>query len=405
MVPIAAFPLFGIVNHKAMAASLGNHVIVLLMGAFMLSKAMEKSGVVKRLALVMLNAVGANSGKRLVLGFMLATAVLSMWISNTATTLMMMPIALAVMGQFEKNEQHTPQLKQALILGIAYAASLGGVGTLIGTPPNVIFAGIYQELTSQEFHFATWMTVGMPVVMIGIPIMAAWLTRNVGKTAGVNLPRIGAWRIEEIATMAIVVLTALAWMTRLAPWGGWSSWLGLKTVGDSTVVLIAVICLFLFPNGKGGRLLNWKYAQAIPWGTLILFAGGIALAKGLSEAGVVKQMALGLAHITNLPLYPMILILCLMVTFLTELTSNTATTTLLMPLLAAVASATDVTPAQLMIPAAMSASCAFMLPVATAPNAIAFGTGELTVKTMMREGVVLSVVMAFIIATVCYIRL
>lgn len=405
LVPIVAFPLFGIVDYKEIALSLGNHVILLLMGAFMLSKAMEKSGVAKRLAVYLLRLVGVDSGKRLVFGFMLTSSLLSMWISNTATTLMMLPIAMAVMKDLSSTNPANKQLRQALILGIAYAANVGGVGTLVGTPPNIIFAGIYQELTGSDFSFALWLSVGFPVILLAIPIMSLWLTRRVGKTEPVELPKLSVWRVEERRTLLIIALTAFAWVTRKEPLGGWSQLFGLPLVGDSTVVLIAIIILFALPNGKGGRLLDWEHAKAIPWGTLLLFAGGIALAKGMNAAGLVAHLAEGLQGLTVLPVYVMMLSLCLIVTFLTEVTSNTATTTLLMPVLAACAMATGVSPELLMVPAALSASCAFMLPVATAPNAIVFGTGEFRVTDMLREGIVLSLLLALIIASVSYVRL
>ena len=405
LVPLAAFPLFGIVSHKTIAYSLGNHVILLLMGAFMLSKAIEKSGIAKRLALYLLYIIGGQSGKRLVLGFMLAASFLSMWLSNTATTLMMLPIAMACIDNLDLLNNRNRQLQQALILGIAYAANVGGVGTLIGTPPNLIFAGIYEELTGNYFDFSAWLAIGLPIVMIALPFMAWWLTRGLEKTAPVELPRLDAWRQEEWRTLLIVGLTAIAWITRKEPFGGWSLAFNLPMVGDSTVVLVAVILLFATPNGKSGRLLDWEHAKTIPWDTLLLFAGGIALAKGMSASGLVTVLANKLAILTVLPTYAMLLSLCLIVTFLTEMTSNTAITTLLMPLLASVAMATKLPPSLLMIPAAISSSCAFMLPVATAPNAIAFGTGTLHISDMIKKGFILSLLLAFIIATVCYLQL
>ncbi|MBF7072813.1 SLC13/DASS family transporter [Glaciecola sp. MH2013] len=400
IVPFALLPLFNVLNHKEVSTALGSHVILLLMGAFMLSKSLEKSGVHERLAILMVKFVGINSGKRLVFAFMLASALLSMWVSNTATILIMLPIALAILKTVKD-----VNLKVALILGIAYSASVGGLGTLIGTPPNVIFAGIYETQTGKEYSFVKWMTIGIPIVLIAVPIMALWLTRKIVAKPEVNLPSLGEWRVEEKRTLLVFGLTALAWITRGAPFGGWSELLGISQAGDSTVALAAVLVMFVMPNGKGGRLLDWDTAVSIPWGMLLLFAGGIALAKGFTVSGLSNMMGEGIQQLTNMPLILLLIVLCLCVTYLTEVTSNTATATLLMPILYVVAVSYGVDPAVLMIPAAMAASSAFMLPVATAPNAIAYGTGEIPIQIMVREGAALSFIISCLIALVCYLVL
>lgn len=400
LVPFALLPLFGIVDHKIVASSLGSHVILLLMGAFMLSKAIEKSAAHERLAVYMVKLVGVSSGRRMVLGFMIASAFLSMWISNTATTLIMLPIALAILKHIDNQK-----LKVALILGIAYAASVGGVGTPIGTPPNVIFMGIYEEQTGVEFGFLEWMKVGVPIVVLAIPIIAFWLTRNVKLEQEIHLPVLGPWRVEEKRTLWVFGLTALAWITRQEPFGGWSGALDVEIAGDSTVALFAVVLMFIIPNGKGSRLLDWDSAKTIPWGMLLLFAGGIALAKGFVASGLSDLLGQWLATFADLPAIIMILTICLVVTYLTEITSNTATATLFMPILAAAAIASGYDPKVLMVPAAICASCAFMLPVATAPNAIAYGTGELEIKDMVREGAALSFIIACLVGITCYLLL
>jgi solute carrier family 13 (sodium-dependent dicarboxylate transporter), member 2/3/5 len=397
LVPFALLPLFGIVDHKTVASSFGSHVILLLMGAFMLSKSLEKSGAHERLAVYMVRLVGVSSGRRLVLGFMLASGFLSMWISNTATTLIMLPMALAIISHIDNKK-----LKVALILGIAYAASVGGIGSLIGTPPNIIFAGIYEEHTGKEFAFLQWMKIGVPVVILALPVMALWLTRNVTLEHKLILPELGPWRSEEKRTLWVFGLTALAWITRGEPFGGWSAAFDLTIAGDSTVALFAVVVMFLVPNGKGGRLLDWDTAKSIPWGMLLLFAGGIAIAKGFTASGLSTLLGNWLTTLSNLPPILMILTICLVVTYLTEITSNTATATLLMPILAVAALSSGYDPMIFMIPAAMAASCAFMLPVATAPNAIAYGTGEIDIKDMVKEGAILSIIVSSIVAMVCY---
>ena len=397
LVPFALLPMFGVLDHKAAASSLGSHVILLLMGAFMLSKSLEKSGAHERLAVYMVRMVGVSSGRRLVLGFMLAAGFLSMWISNTATTLIMLPMALAVLTHIDNKK-----LKVALILGIAYAASVGGVGTLIGTTPNIIFAGIYEEHTGKEFGFLAWMKIGIPVVLVAIPVMALWLTRNVKLEDKIVLPELGQWRTEEKRTLWVFGLTALAWITRKEPFGGLSSALDITIAGDSTIALLAVVIMFVVPNGKGGKLLDWDTAKSIPWGMLLLFAGGIAIAKGFTASGLSSMLGDWLSSLSNLPPILMILTICLVVTYLTEITSNTATATLLMPILAIAAISSGYDPVVFMIPAAMAASCAFMLPVATAPNAIAYGTGEIEIKDMVKEGAILSIIVSSIVAMICY---
>jgi sodium-dependent dicarboxylate transporter 2/3/5 len=400
LLPFALLPLFGILDHRDVSSAFGSHVILLLMGAFMLSKSLERSGVHKRLAIIMVNAIGADSKKRLVFGFMVATALLSMWISNTATILIMLPIALAVLAQIQERP-----LKVAMVLGIAYAASVGGIGTLIGTPPNVIFAGLYEQQSGQEFSFVTWMMIGIPCVIIAIPIMALWLTRHLKGPLEVDLPQLGPWQVEERRTLLVFGIAVLAWVTRNEPFGGWSDLLGVIGAGDSTVALGAVILMFMWPNGKGERLLDWKTAVDIPWGMLLLFAGGIALAKGFMASGLSELIGDGLSNFMYLPLLITLLLLCLCVTYLTEITSNVATTTLLMPILYLVGINYGVDPAIFMVPAAMAASCAFMLPVATAPNAIAYGTGEIEIKEMVKEGAVLSFVISTMLAFVTYFLL
>lgn len=399
MVPFALFPLAGVLDQRQAAAALGSYVIVLLMASFMLSKALERSGAHERLALYMINLVG-SSGRRLVIGFMIAAAVLSMWISNTATTLMLATMALAILSRTDD-----PKLGPALLLGIAYAASFGGTATLIGTPPNLIFAENYLLATGEEFSFARWMSIGVPIVAIGIPVMALWLTRSLKNVETPALADPGPWRKDERRTLFVFAIAIVLWITRSEPFGGWSNALGIEMAGDSTVAVFAVLLMFLVPNGKGGALLDWKAASDIPWGMLLLFAGGICIAAGFRASGLDVLIGAQLTGLTTAPVFLMMLGLCLSVTFLTELTSNTATANLLMPLLAAVAAGASIKPELLMIPAAISCSCAFMLPVATAPNAIIYGTGRISIARMAREGMMLNIIVAIIVASICWLML
>ncbi len=381
MIPFAALPLGGVLDHKAVAAAYGHTLILLLLGGFVVSLAMEKSGAHRRLALGMVRIAGKNSHRRLVLGFMVATAALSMWISNTATTLMMLPVALAIIDQAEDERLAIP-----LLLGIAYAANVGGIGTPVGTPPNVVFMAVYSEHTGREVGFLEWMQIGVPIVICMLPVVWLLLTRKLVGGGNLVLPTAGTWRTEEVRVLVVFALTALAWVTRSEPLGGWSGALGVPGVGDSTVAMAAAVSLFLVSDGKQGRLMDWDTAKALPWGLLVLFGGGLAIASAFNASGLSLALGEVLSSLADWPALTMTLAICLAVTFLTEITSNTATTTLLMPILAAAAAAAQIEPALLMAPAAISASCAFMLPVATAPNAIAFGTGRFTTSEMARTG-------------------
>ena len=406
LLPFALFPLFGVLSHSEAASALGSHVIILLMAAFMLSKALERANLHKRFAIYMLRLTGSGSPIKLILGFMLTTAVLSMWISNTATILMMLPMAIAII-----NAVDNPRFGVALILGIAYAASVGGVGTPIGTPPNIIFMSVYEETQGIEYSFLDWMKTGIPIVILAVPIMALWLARGISVVGNIDLPVPGTRSRAEKRVLAIFGTVVMAWIFR--PF--WTAWLGVTTISDSTIAVAGVVAMFLTnsgnddgkPDAKGNRdkLLNWKTANDIPWGMLLLFAGGICIAKAFTASGLSVLMGTWLTGLSTLPVILLILGICLFVTFLTEITSNTATSTLLMPILAAAGIAVGVDPKLLMIPAAISASCAFMLPVATAPNAIAYSTEKFDIKTMAREGIVLNVIVAIVVTGICYVTL
>jgi sodium-dependent dicarboxylate transporter 2/3/5 len=401
LLPLAVLPLLGVLTPAEVGQAYGSPLILLLLGGFLLSKAMEHSGAHRRIAIAMVRLFGASSGRRLVLGFMTASALLSMWISNTATTLMLLPVALAVL----EATKHKAELAVPLLLGIAYAASVGGLGTPIGTPPNLIFMQVYEQTTGEDISFTQWMGWALPVVILMIPAMAFILTRNLGGAITVQLPDVGRWRTEERRVMMVFGLTALAWITRGEPFGGWSQWLGLPQANDASVALLAVVVMFLVPNGKGERLLTWERAVTIPWGVLLLFSGGICLAKGFVSSGLSELMGVWLSDMTNIHSFALIVIVCLAVSLMTETTSNTASTTLLMPVLAAAALAAGIAPELLMVPAAMSASCAFMLPVATAPNSVVFGSGLVSTARMAREGVLLNLLAVAVISSVCYVLL
>ena len=400
LLPLAGFPMFGVLKPEEVGEAYGNPLILLLLGGFILSTAMSSSGAHRRVALSMVNIFGGSSSRRLVFGFMAASALLSMWISNTATTLMLLPVALAVIEKAKDKSLAVP-----LLLGIAYAASVGGIGTPIGTPPNLMFRQVYEQTTGLEISFLVWMSWGIPVVVIFVPIIGIYLTRKLNHSGTIILPSVGKWQTYEKRVLLVFALTAIAWMTRGEPFGGWETWLNLPGANDASVALLAVVAMFLIPNGEGSRLLDWETASKIPWGMLILFGGGIAIAKAFVASGLSSALGEILSGIASWNIVLMLAILCLVITFLTEVTSNTATTALMMPILASAALSAGIEPAILMVPAAMSASCAFMLPVATAPNVVVYSTGAFPIKVMAREGIILNLIGVIIITGVCVVML
>lgn len=401
LVPFSLFPLAGVIDHKTAAAGMGSHIILLMLGGFLMAKALERSDAHKRFAVIILRLVGTDSVKKLIAAFMLTAAFLSMWISNTATCLMLMPMVLACLKQV-----NNPKLTAPLIISVAYACSIGGIATLVGTPPNVIFAGVYQEVTGTEFGFLDWMSIGLPIVAIILPITWAWLSRNVSGGCEVSLPEIGRWSKDEKRVVSVFGLIVFLWVFRSQPFGGWTGLIGAGGIGDATIALLGALLMFIIRSEKGNGLLDWQTATTIPWGILLMFGAGITIAKAFFESGLAELIGAELSGVvTTLPIYLVMLLICLSITFFTEVNSNLATTTLVLPILAATAISTNIPLELLMIPATISASCAFMLPVATAPNAIAYATEEITIKEMMREGLMLNVVLAVVISSLCFVLL
>jgi sodium-dependent dicarboxylate transporter 2/3/5 len=400
LLPLALFPLTGVLNADQVAAAYGNKLVLLLLGGFLLSTAIAHCGAHRRLALTMVHWFGSDNPKRLVLGFMVASATLSMWISNTAATLMLLPVALAVIDSTDNKKLAFP-----LLLGLAYAASVGGISTPIGTPPNLVFMQVYEQNTGLQISFSQWMGWALPIVIIFIPIIWFWLTRKLDNNGHLHLPNVGTWSTHEIRVTLVFGITAFLWITRREPFGGWSGWLNLPQANDASIALLAVIALFVLPNGNKQKLLDWKTAQQIPWGILLLFSGGICLAKAFVVSGLSTQLGEQLSAVTTFSIIGMMAVIALSVTFMTEATSNTATTAMLMPVLAATAINANIDPLLLMIPATFSASCAFMLPVATAPNTIIFSSGHVHSNQMAREGLVLNLIGVLIVTTICWLLL
>ncbi len=409
LVPFAVFPLAGVLDHGQLASAFGDKFVLLFMGGFMLSRAAESSRTHLRVARFMIRLVGTSSSRRVVIGFMLATAFCSMWISNTATALIMLPVALAVIQKAPEDGRFAV----ALLLAIAYGASIGGMATLTGTPPNGVFAATYAQATDKTVDFVSWLGIGVPVSVLMLGACAVVLTLRLRGRGACEFEDMGSWTAAQKRVLAVLTVTAGLWITRTLPFGlgGWSVWLDMPKAHDATVALLAVVAMFLIPSGerdgagRGKRLLDWATARDIPWGILLLFAGGLAIAEAFGTTGLAAQVGAALDRATG-GLHPLaiVVIVCLTVTFMSEVTSNTATTTLLMPILAASGTASGQDPAMFMIPATLSASCAFMLPVATPPNAIVFGGSQrLTIPAMARHGLALNLIGVVVISLACYL--
>jgi sodium-dependent dicarboxylate transporter 2/3/5 len=417
LLPVVLFPLLGIADIRAATAPYANPLIFLFLGGFLLGLAIQRFGLHRRIALHVLLLVG-TSPRALIGGFMLACALLSMWISNTATAIMMLPIGASVLRMLEEHQAKrdgascTPEQMRAfgtaLVLGIAYACSIGGIGTLVGTPPNLVLAAFLADHYGFDLNVLAWMAVGLPLVAVLLPLTWWYLTRVAFRVPAASFPcgrdilrselvGLGAPSIGERVTLVVFLLTAAAWLLRPIL----VDWTGLQGVTDAGIAMCAALSLFLIPvDRKAHRFaMDWPTARNVPWDILILFGGGLSLAGAIDHNGVDAFMASGLAALGGLPPWILALAIASVVVFLTEITSNTAVTTTLMPVLAATAVATDSPPGMLLTTAALAASCAFMLPVATPPNAIVFSSGYVTVGQMARAGLGLNII-AILLVTV-----
>lgn len=415
LLPIVLFPLTGAIDIGTTTESYGHKYVFLYLGGFILAAAIERWGLHKRIALNIINIIGSNI-KKIILGFMLATAFLSMWISNTATSVMMLPIGAAIITQLKDNpntvENETNIFGKALMLAIAYSASIGGIATLIGTPPNLVLAGIVEELYGIEISFSKWIMLGLPVSALMLFFCYKYLTGKAFSFKQTEFPggkqeikrllmELGKMRISEKRVLIVFVITAFCWISR--------SFLlqkFLPFIDDTIIAMAASIILFLIPAGeKKRKLLTWEEAVDIPWGIIILFGGGMALATGFSNTGLAEWIGQQLINLENLPLFLLVLVLVAAVNFLTEITSNLATTAMLLPILASMALALNLHPYFLMVGATLAASCAFMLPVATPPNAVVFGSGYLKIPDMIRTGFWLNIISIIIISLIIYFAL
>ena len=413
LLPVVLYPLLGVMSGKATAPYYMNSIIFLFLGGFLVALAMERWQLHRRIALAIMLTLGGGP-RRIVLGFMLAAGFLSMWISNTATAMMMAPIVVAVARRVsrEGRERDAALFGAALLLGTAYGASIGGLATLIGTPPNPLFVSnlalLYPD--APEIGFASWMILGLPLSVVFMFVAWGVIGRmfrldRLGDLVDHGVFReesaaLGPMTYEEKIVMADFVLLALLWLTRKGldvgslSLPGWSDLLSHGSlVDDGTVAIAFAVLLFLVPSRRPGtRILDWSASRDLPWGIVLLFGGGFALAAGFTQSGLTIWLGERMQGLAALPPVLLVMGVCLTITFLTELTSNTATTQMALPVLAGVAGATGINPLLLMVPATLSASCAFMLPVATPPNAIIFGTGRVTIRQMSRTGLVLNLI-------------
>lgn len=409
LLPIVLFPVTKALSIEDTTAAYGHKMVFLYMGGFVIALAIEKWNLHKRIALRTIYWIGGNTS-RIILGFMISTFLLSMWISNTATTLMMLPIALAVARHFGKRRDSDEpssiemQFGLPLMLGIAYAASIGGISTLIGTPTNAMLSAVIKDMFNTDIDFAKWMSLALPISIMLLFICWLYLTKIVFPVKQKHdrssqqeilreLRSLGKMSSDEKKVVAVFVLIALSWILR--------SFLLVKFipgVDDTIIAIFGAIVLFLIPSSKRGEfIMDWHTARKLPWGILILFGGGLAMASAFQSSGLAEWMGSGLKGLGKVQFIFVILIVAAMVNFLTEVTSNVATASILLPIVASVASAIGLHPYSLMIVTTLSASCAFMLPVATPPNAIVFSSGYISIRQMARAGIGMNLLSILII--------
>ncbi len=426
LLPMILYPLLGILNSNDTASIYFNSTIFLFLGGFMIALTMEKWNVHKRISLVIIKFIGGGP-RKIILGFMIASAFLSMWISNTATAIMMVPIALSVVLKMEENFSVTETCKftKSLMLGIAYSCSIGGIATLVGTPPNLSFARIFQ-ITFPEadpITFGTWFIMGLPISLTMLVIIWLLLTRiffRVPSSLTVHrsiinkeYKELGRISFEEKSVLIIFFITAILWVFRkeltigVISIPGWSQLLpNPNLIDDASIAIFMSMLMFLIPTRskkiKYSMIMGPDVILKLPWNIVLLFGGGFALAKGFQVTGLSIFVGNEFSGLAGMPPIIIIVLICLGITFLTELTSNTATTEMILPIIAAVAVSMQINPLMLMIPATLSASCAFMMPVATPPNAIVFGSGRLRISDMAKTGIVINFVGVTIISIFVY---
>ncbi|WP_062269231.1 SLC13 family permease [Endozoicomonas arenosclerae] len=399
LLPILLVPLLGIAKINQVTAPYAHPTIYLFFGGFMLGMAMERWNLHKRIALLIMLRTGVRAD-RLIAGFMIATGFLSMWVSNTATSVMMLPIGMSVATMTAGDDpQANKNFSKALLLAIAYSASIGGLATLIGTPPNALLAAFLSETYEIEIGFAQWMLVGLPVAIAMMAVTWLWLTKlgfkldnrenpEAHKLFMDQLQELGPMSRGEKTVAVIFTLTAAAWIFRPMMSGL------IPGLNDTVIAIAATISLFIIPVNHQEKkyVMSWEKAREIPWGVLILFGGGLSLAALIKSTGLASWVADAMSIVNGMPILLVVAFVVTVIIFLTELTSNTATAAAFLPLMGALGVTLGIDPVMLAAPAALAASCAFMMPVATPPNAIVFGSGKLHIRDMIKAGFVLNIV-------------
>jgi len=395
LLPLALFPLLGIMNIGSAAAPYANPLIYLFLGGFLMALAVERWNLHRRVALHILVRAG-TAPRALLAGFMGATALLSMWINNSATTIMMLPVALAVVRLIRLEAGPIKDFAPTLMLSVAYAASIGGIATLVGTPPNALLAGFLEQTYGVEIGFARWMLFGVPTslallaavwLILALRVGHAHLGEDVGTLMRAELRELGPFTGPERRVAVIFLSVALLWIVRPMV----ADAFGLPLLSDEGIAIVGALLMFLVPAKEGEFLLDWETARKVPWEVLILFGGGLSLAAAINQTGLALWFGGALSPLVELPTIVLVLGVTALIIFLTELTSNTATTAAFLPVVGAVAIEIGLSPLALAAPATVAASCAFMLPVATPPNAIVYGTGHVTIPQMMRAGLALNI--------------
>jgi sodium-dependent dicarboxylate transporter 2/3/5 len=415
LLPIVFFPMSGVATIQDTVPPYANKVIFLFLGGFIVAFAMQRWNLHKRIALTVLQYAGGN-GRSLVGGFMLASALISMWVMNTSTTMMLLPIAISIITVIHKtvgslDDKGREDFQFSLLLGVAYGATIGGMATLVGTAPNAMFAAFMIENYGTEIQFANWMLIGLPMSALMLPLAWLAMTRWVFKVDFVTSEEglaalremkdeLGSISVPEIRVAIVFLLMATTWILRpllvKVP--------VLEPLDDSLIAIAGAMLLFLVPSGEKSDplLLRWKYAEQLPWGVLLLFGGGLTLANAVSRTGLAEWLGGSLHTVGALPLFAIVILAAALIIFLTELTSNIATTATFLPVVGAIAIEAGYDPIVLAVPVTLAASCAFMLPVATPPNAIVFGSGMLTVPRMARAGLVLNLIGIVLVSAIAY---
>ncbi len=411
LVPLVAFPLLGLFDLKIVANSYAHPLVLLFLGGFIIASAMESSGLHKRIALSILSFSGTSPSK-IIAGFMTTTALLSMWVSNTASTIMMLPIASSVILIFSRQNNIKDQsFAIPLLLSIAYSASIGGTATLIGTPTNIMLATILSDTYDYQISFIDWFIIGFPVVIILIPIAWFFLSKIIFKVSSVKSLALektitqlklesGKITFAEKVVAIVFVLTASLWIFRKLLNDTFNT-----SLNDTSIGLLGALLLFVIPTGKNERACSWKTASKIPWGVLFLVGGGIALSGAFKSSGLAVWIGSYSNYLYSLNIYLLILISVALIIFLTELNSNTATVATFTPVLIVFAAGLNINPLYLVIPTTIAASCAFMLPVATPPNAVIFGSGKVSVNSMVKAGASLNLVAMLVVTLVSFVIL